>query len=231
MTWVVVPAAGRGERVGGDVPKQYLTILARPLLAHTLERLARHPGVSGLMVVRAADDARYPGWRELCGKPVLDCIGGASRAESVLAGLRALPAAVRDKDWVLVHDAARPCLRQADLGRLLDHGRAHPVGAVLAAPVRDTLKQADDAGEIVGSPPRERLWRALTPQLFRRATLTRALEAAREAGANITDESMAIERLGLSPMLVEGADDNIKVTTPADLALAEFVLSRLGREA
>jgi 2-C-methyl-D-erythritol 4-phosphate cytidylyltransferase len=231
VTWVVVPAAGRGERFGADVPKQYVTILGRPLLTHTLERLARHPQVEGLLVVHARDDAHFPRWRELLGKPVISCVGGARRADSVLAGLQALPVTVRDKDWVLVHDAARPCLRQDDLTRLLAHGSAHGVGAVLAAPVRDTLKRADSAGEISGSEPRERLWRALTPQMFRRATLTRALQAALAAGAPITDESMAIERLGLAPMLVEGADDNIKVTTAADAAMVEFVLSRMGKEA
>jgi 2-C-methyl-D-erythritol 4-phosphate cytidylyltransferase len=227
VTWVVVPAAGRGERLGAAVPKQYLSLLGRPMLTHTLERLARHPRISGLLVVHAKDDQRYPGWRELRGKPVISCIGGAERTDSVLAGLRALPKSVSDKAWVLVHDAARPCVRQDDIDRLLDHGCAHTVGAVLAVPLRDTLKRADDDGEIAGSLPREKLWRAMTPQLFRRATLTRALEAAVAAGARITDESMAIERLGLTPMLVEGAEDNIKLTTSADLALIEFILSRM----
>jgi 2-C-methyl-D-erythritol 4-phosphate cytidylyltransferase len=136
---VVVPAAGSGARFGGDRPKQYADVLGRPLLRHTLERLAAHARVGGLMVALAPDDAHWPGWRELKGKPVRRCDGGATRAESVLAGLRALPEAVREKDWVLVHDAARPCLRHDDLDRLLDHGCAHAVGAILAAPVRDTL--------------------------------------------------------------------------------------------
>lgn len=229
MTWAVVPAAGRGRRFGGEVPKQYLPILGRTVLHHALERLALHPRVRGLVVVLAADDARWPGWRELHGKPVLACTGGEERADSVLAGLRALPDTVRERDWVLVHDAARPCLRHDDLDRLLDHGMAHGVGAILAAPVRDTLKRARANGEIAGSEPRDGLWRAFTPQLFRRATLTRALESALLAGAAITDEAMAIERLGLRPMLVEGAEDNLKITTPGDLALAEYVLARLGR--
>lgn len=231
MTWVVVPAAGRGERFGSDLPKQYLPILGRPLLTHTLERLARHPSISGLLVAHALNDPHYPGWRELHGKPVQSCVGGATRAESVLAGLQALPDKVSGKEWVLVHDAARPCLRQDDLTRLLAHGCAHAVGAVLAAPVHDTLKRSNDAGEIVQTEPRARLWRALTPQLFRRGTLTRALQAAIAAGDSITDESMAIERLGLSPMVVEGSDDNIKLTTPADVVLIEFVLGRMGTEA
>lgn len=226
--WVVVPAAGRGLRVGGQVPKQYLPILGRPLIRHTLERLARHPRVDGIMVALGADDAHWPGWSELAGKPVRTCVGGAERADSVLAGLAALPASVREKDWVLVHDAARPCLRHDDLERLLDHGCAHDVGAILATPVRDTLKRANRYGAIAQTEPRERLWRALTPQLFRRAALARALESAREAGVQATDEAMAFERLGLAPLLVEGAEDNIKVTTVADLALAEYLLVRMG---
>ena len=126
-----------------------------------------------------------------------------------------------------MHDAARPCLRRDDLDRLFDHGGAHDVGAILAAPVRDTLKRADAHCGIAGTEPRERLWRAFTPQMFRRAARERALEAASAAGDAVTDEAMAMERLGLKPMLVEGAEDNIKVTTPADLALAEFLLARL----
>lgn len=231
MTWVVVPAAGRGTRMGGPLPKQYLPLLGRSVIHHTLDRLARHPRISGLVVALSPDDTHWPGWREMHGKALLRCAGGAQRSESVLAGLQALPASVRERDWVLVHDAARPCLRQDDLSRLLDHGCAHGVGAVLAAPVRDTLKRATASGEIARSESREQLWRALTPQLFRRATLTRALESALAAGDAITDESMAIERLGLKPLLVEGADDNLKITTAADLPVAEFLLGRLGSEA
>ena len=227
MTWVVMPAAGRGLRFGGDLPKQYLPVLGRPLIRHTLERLARHPRVSGICVALAADDPHWPGWREFAGKPVLTCIGGVERAASVLAGLQALPATVREKDWVLVHDAARPCVRHDDLDRLLDHGCAHDVGAILATPVRDTLKRENLHGAIAITEPRDRLWRALTPQLFRRAALARALESAREAGIRVTDEAMAFERLGLAPLLVEGAEDNIKVTTATDLALAEFLLARI----
>jgi 2-C-methyl-D-erythritol 4-phosphate cytidylyltransferase len=231
MSWVVVPAAGSGRRFGGGMPKQYLEIGGRSVLRHTLERLAGHARIDGLVVVLAAADPHWPGWRELRGKPVLACTGGASRAESVRAGLAALPASVRERDWVLVHDAARPCLRADDLDRLFDRGCAHAVGALLAAPVRDTLKRADARGEIEASEPRDRLWRALTPQLFRRATLERALEAAIASGSEATDEAMAIERLGLRPLLVEGAEDNIKITTAADLVLAEFLLGRMGSRA
>jgi len=226
MTWAVVPAAGRGTRFGGDIQKQYLDVVGEPLLAHTLRALLAHANVQGAVVVLAADDAHWPGWREFAGKPLTTCVGGEARADSVLAGLGALPDDVRMDDFVLVHDAARPNLALADVEQLLERGRNDPVGAILAAPVRDTLKRAGDDGGIDGTEPRERLWSALTPQLFRRLQLTRALEAARDAGVGITDESMAMERQGLRPLLVEGADDNFKITTPADLARFEFLLSQ-----
>ncbi|WP_024869768.1 2-C-methyl-D-erythritol 4-phosphate cytidylyltransferase [Pseudoxanthomonas suwonensis] len=224
--WAVVPAAGRGTRFGGEVPKQYLEVAGRPLLAHTLDALLSHAAVAGVVVAVGESDEWWPGWTEFAGKPVLACTGGESRAASVLAALESLPESVRADDFVLVHDAARPNLAQADLDRLLESGRADPVGAILAAPVRDTLKRGGDDGGIDGTEPRERLWRALTPQLFRRLQLTRALQAAAAAGVEVTDEAMALERQGLRPLLVEGREDNFKVTTPADLARFEFELSR-----
>ncbi len=226
--WAVVPAAGRGTRFGGATPKQYLVAGDRVLLAHTLEALLSHPAVAGAMVVIAENDADWPGWATLADKPILTCTGGATRAESVLAGLQALPEDVRADEFVLVHDAARPNLAAVDLGRLLEVGRNDPVGAILAAPVRDTLKRAGDDGGIDATEPRARLWRALTPQLFRRHQLARALQEAAAAGVEITDEAMAMERQGLRPLLVEGNEDNFKVTTPADLSRFEFELSRRG---
>ena len=224
--WAVLPAAGRGSRFGGERPKQYLEVAGRPLIAHALDALLAHPGVAGVVVALAADDPLWPGWDEFAGRPLLTCVGGDSRAGSVLAALQVLPDAVRGDDFVLVHDAARPNLALADLEQLLERGRVDPVGAILAAPVRDTLKRAGDDGGIDGTEPRERLWRALTPQLFRRLQLTRALQSAAEAGVEVTDEAMALERQGLRPLLVEGREDNFKVTTPADLARFEFELSR-----
>jgi 2-C-methyl-D-erythritol 4-phosphate cytidylyltransferase len=226
MTWAVLPAAGSGRRFGGELPKQYVMLAGRFLLEHSLRAVLDHDDVDGAVVVLAADDPHWPGWRELGGKPVLSCVGGSERADSVLAGLAALPASLSDDQWVLVHDAARPCLHRDDLANLLLLGQGDPVGALLAAPVRDTLKRADESGHSRGTEPREALWRALTPQLFRRGGLTRALEAALRAGVRVTDEAMAMERLGLSPRLVEGREDNLKVTTPADLQLAEFLLAR-----
>lgn len=223
--WAVVPAAGRGTRFGGECPKQYLEVAGRPLIDHALDVLLSHPSVNGVMVVLAADDHRWKGRQALHGKPVMTCIGAAARAGSVLAGLNALPDAVRADEFVLVHDAARPNLAHADLDRLIDLGTSDPVGAILAAPVRDTLKRAGDEGGIDRTEPREHLWRAFTPQLFRRMQLSRALDAALAAGVAITDESMAMERQGLRPLLIEGSEDNFKITTPADLARFEYALS------
>ena len=223
--WCVVPAAGRGTRVGGDCPKQYLPLAGRPLIEHTLKRLAAHPQIAGLLVTLAAGDALWPDPGTLHGKPVLTATGGAERSDSVLAGLAALPAAVRAEDFVLVHDAARPCVRQADITRLIALGGALD-GGLLGAPLRDTLKRADAAGCSALTEPRDLRWRAFTPQLFRRGQLAAALREAARRGVNASDEAMAMEQAGFRPLLVEGAEDNIKVTTAADFALAEFLLER-----
>lgn len=224
--WCVVPAAGRGARFGAEMPKQYLEVAGQPLIAYTLHALLSHPGVEGVVVALSAGDTYWPGWTAFAEKQVMTCIGGASRAESVLAGLNALPDHVRADDFVLVHDAARPNLAHSDLDRLLDLGRADPVGAILASPVRDTLKRVGDDGGIDGTEPRDRLWRAFTPQLFRRMQLSRALQAALDSGIDVTDEAMAMELQRLRPLLVEGREDNFKVTTPADLVRFEFELGR-----
>jgi 2-C-methyl-D-erythritol 4-phosphate cytidylyltransferase len=226
MTWVVVPAAGVGVRMGAALPKQYLPLGGDTVLAQTLRQLARHSAISGLMVVLAADDQHWPGWTELLGKPVRRVVGGETRSESVLSGLRGLPLDVHAQDLILVHDAARPCLRHEDLSRLLSAAAANPIGALLASPVADTLKRADEFDRSAATVPRAGLWRALTPQAFRRAELVRALETAQREGVQVTDEASAFERLDAFPQLVEGAADNIKITTPADLALAEFLLRK-----
>lgn len=224
--WCVVPAAGRGTRVGGDCPKQYLPLGTRPLLMHTLDRLAAHPLIAGLLVTLAATDAHWPGINQLHGKPVLTAIGGGERSDSVLAGLLALPAEVAAADFVLVHDAARPCVRPDDIARLIEQGMPAG-GALLGAPLRDTLKRADANGRSELTEPRDHRWRALTPQMFRRGELVAALRDAARQGVNVSDEAMAMERAGFAPLLVEGAEDNIKITTAADFALAEFLLERI----
>ena len=226
MSWALVPAAGLGRRFGGELPKQYLDVAGKPLIAHALEALLSHPGVEGAVVALAAGDPFWPGWTRWHGKPVVTCTGGGERADSVRAALRALPDACDDRTLLLVHDAARPNLRASDIDRLLDAARRHADGAILAAPVRDTLKRSDGERNIAATEPREALWRALTPQAFTRGLLSRALDRAQADGVVATDEAMAVEHLGRRPRLVEGREDNLKVTTPADLALAEFLLAR-----
>ena len=225
MSWVIVPAAGSGARFGAGLPKQYQHLAGRPLIARTLARLLAHPAIEGAMVALAADDMHWATLALHFDKPLLTCIGDVDRAGSVLAALRALPDVVAGDALVLVHDAARPCIRHADLDRLLEAAQSDAVGALLALPLRDTLKRADAQARVLATEPRERLWRAQTPQAFRRGALTHALEQARADGIAITDEAMAMEQLGLQPLLVEGSEDNIKVTVAADLALAERILA------
>ena len=222
--WCVVPAAGRGSRFGADIPKQYVEVAGKPLLRWTLERLAAHSRIAGLVVVLPDDEALWPDLRGLAGKPVFTAIGGGERADSVLAGLNALGADIADDAFVLVHDAARPCVRESDITRLIDlAGEAG--GGLLATPLRDTLKRAGDGNFVIATEPRESRWRALTPQMFRRGELVDALNRARDAGIVVSDEAMAMERAGHRPLLVEGSDDNIKVTTPGDLAWVRFLLA------
>jgi 2-C-methyl-D-erythritol 4-phosphate cytidylyltransferase len=223
--WCVVPAAGKGVRAGGDRPKQYQPLAGRPLLDHTLERLAAHPRIAGLVVVIAADDLHFSAVESIGGKPLITAIGGGERSDSVLAGVLALPAKVAQDHFVLVHDAARPCVRADDITRLIDHAGSGE-GGLLGAPLRDTLKRADAACHSTATEPREGRWRAFTPQMFRRGPLAHALALAAADGIVVSDEAMAMERTGVLPLLVEGSEDNIKVTTPADFALAEFLLGR-----
>ncbi len=225
--WCVIPAAGSGARFGGDVPKQYVEVAGRSILLHTLDALLSHPRIAGAIVALSADDERWPiSLTSLHDKPVLTCVGGASRAASVANALAVLPDEVGEGDAVLVHDAARPNIAHADLDALFDALDAHPAGAILAAPVRDTLKRANEADDIAATEPRDKLWRAFTPQAFPRAALAAALADATAQGIEVTDEAMAMESIGEHARLVEGRDDNFKITTPADLARFEFMVSR-----
>lgn len=196
------------------------------LLGWTLRALAASPRIAGIVVVVAAGDEQ---WKssvgELWGVQLRSAQGGDSRADSVLAGLHALPETVAPDDFVLVHDAARPCICVDDIDTLIDRASVAG-GGLLAAPLRDTLKCSDSDGRVLATEPRESRWRALTPQMFRRAALTSALLDARAEGEVVTDEAMAMERTGQRPLLVEGRDDNIKVTTPADHQLAAFLLGQ-----
>lgn len=225
--WAVVPAAGRSHRLGSDKPKQYLPLHGRTVLGWVLARLAGCAAVEGIVVALAADD-HY--WRDLApakglGKPVAVVVGGAERQDSVVAGLMALADRAAPEDWVLVHDAARPCLHRDDLDKLVATLRDEVGGGLLAVPVSDTLKRADSSGHVVTTVPRDDVWRALTPQMFRYGKLREALEDAVAAGITLTDEAAVMERAGYPPRLVEGRADNIKITYRNDLVLAAQILA------
>ncbi|HEC16333.1 MAG TPA: 2-C-methyl-D-erythritol 4-phosphate cytidylyltransferase [Sedimenticola sp.] len=224
--WALVPAAGVGRRMGADIPKQYLPLHGRPVIEHTLERLLGHPRIRRVLVALSPDDRWWPDTACANHPDVVRVEGGAQRCDSVLNALRHLSEFAPDHDWVLVHDAARPCLRTGDLDRLIGRLADHPVGGLLGMPVRDTMKRADKSGRIVETVCREGLWHAFTPQMFRLGPLRAALSDALERGKRVTDEATAMELAGHSPLLVEGAPDNIKITRPEDLPLAGFYLSR-----
>jgi 2-C-methyl-D-erythritol 4-phosphate cytidylyltransferase len=223
--WIVVPAAGVGKRMGADVPKQYLEVAGKPVLQHTVERLLSVRRIAAVMVALGADDAFWPALPCSREPRVLTAAGGRERADSVLNALAALAGRAADHDWVLVHDAARLCITRQDVERLMEALEHHPVGGILAQPVTDTLKEVEN-GAIRGSPNRSRVWRALTPQMFRYRALKEALASAAERGLMVTDEASALELAGQSPQVVEGRPDNIKITRPEDLPLAAFYLER-----
>lgn len=232
--WALVPAAGAGSRMGAPLPKQYLTLAGRPVLAHTLARLCRHPRVAGVQVMLAPADTHWAGVAEHLDvatrrKLLPIAVGGATRAASVLNGLRALGTQAAPGDWVLVHDAARPCLRRRDLDSLFAALDAGAAGAILGVPVADTIKRVRD-GEILETVDRSRLWRAFTPQAFRLEVLLDALQRALDAGIEVTDEASAVEWAGGRPRMVAGHADNIKVTLPEDMALAAQILAGLDEE-
>jgi 2-C-methyl-D-erythritol 4-phosphate cytidylyltransferase len=226
--WAVVVAAGRGERFGGFTPKQYTPLLGRPALSWSLAALLGSPAVDGVIVALAPGDRRWKRLPESRDPRVRTCAGGDRREASVANALASLALLARDDDWVLVHDAARPCLRREDVDALVSATRNDPVGGLLAVPVPDTLKVDDGGGRSLRTADRAGLWRALTPQMFRYGLLRRALALCIERARRVTDEASAIEALGLRPRLVTGRADNIKLTTPADRLLAEAIL-RAGR--
>jgi 2-C-methyl-D-erythritol 4-phosphate cytidylyltransferase / 2-C-methyl-D-erythritol 2,4-cyclodiphosphate synthase len=247
--WAIVPAAGRGARFAASTessaPKQYAPLLGTTVLEWSLRALLAEPRVHAVMVVLAADDARWPSIAARLASPKLrTTVGGANRQDSVANGLDALASQAAADDWILVHDAARPCLNAADLGALLDavgvestvddaaqhradavppaSGAANRDGAVLAVPVVDTVKR--ELGDQVTTVDRQGLWRALTPQVFAFAQLRHALREAKLAGVEVTDEAQAVERQGLRPALVQGSPFNVKITRAQDLAAASNIL-------
>ena len=224
--FVLVPAAGGGARFGGALPKQYAPLAGKPVLANTLTRLRDALAPDRLFVALAADDlhfARMDG--APAGVETLRC-GGATRSETVRNAVAALAGTCAAADWLLVHDAARPCVPRDALARLVEHLRDDDVGGLLAVPVADTLKRSDgdaDAPRSAATVPRTGLWQAQTPQMFRFGVLQRAFADARALAA--TDEAQAVEALGLKPQLIRGSPANLKITFGDDLAVAAAVLA------
>jgi 2-C-methyl-D-erythritol 4-phosphate cytidylyltransferase len=223
--YALVPAAGSGSRMGGELPKQYLPLAGRPMIYHALAALCGCADITAVFVVLAPGDSRFHqhDWSHFGDKLQPLYCGGATRAESVTNGL--LASELEPDDWVLVHDAARPCLTQAHLSKLIAELSDDEVGGILAVPVADTLKRADAAQRIVRTEDRNGLWQAQTPQMFRTGLLLQALQAA----MYVTDEASAIEALGLHPKLVESETTNFKVTYPQDMQIAELLLAQKGK--
>ena len=234
--WLVMPAAGTGQRFGAPTPKQYAPLEGRTVIEWALAPFLEDPRCMQAIVALAPDDEQWPriaarvGARAR-GAPAQAAVritaGGAQRSQSVRSALAALAGTAAAEEWVLVHDAARPCLASTDLGLLLRRLEAHPVGGLLATPAADTLKRAqgaESAPEVAQTVDRSGFWRALTPQMFRYGRLCAALDQAHAAGRFPTDEAQALEWLGEHPGLIEGSASNLKITTSDDLLLAAAIL-------
>ena len=226
--WAIIPAAGAGKRMAADRPKQYLAFQNKTVIEYSLNRLLDHPAISGAVVALDENDIY---WNQLSfnhSKPGVDIIGGAERCDSVLRALQALVEHLGNKDlshvWVLVHDAARPCVREEDLNKLIEMASHDDNGGLLALPVRDTMKRQQDNNRVQTTVDRAGLWHALTPQMFKLSLLIKALQDALEKGLHVTDDASAMELAGYSPLLVEGHEDNIKITRPFDLQLANLYI-------
>lgn len=226
IIWAVVPAAGVGKRVGDALPKQYLRLHHQTILEWSLDRLLEVADIQKIIVVVSEGDEYWPELRIEGHDRIETAAGGYERCHSVLNGLNALQGHASDDDWVLVHDAARPCVRTKDIEKLIEAALTHDHGAILAVPVRDTIKLSNNINEIENTVDRNSLWHALTPQLFQYAELRQALIQSLDDGFEMTDEASAMEHAGFKPLLVEGHSDNIKVTLPEDLHLAAHFLTQ-----
>ena len=212
--------------MGAEIPKQYLPLAGKRVIEHSLERLCVHPLIAGVFVVVAPHD---PWWKEInvaTTSPPRRVEGGAERCHSVLNGLEALAAEAHEQDWVVIHDAARPCIHPADVNRLILELSGHAVGGLLGRTVRDTMKRTNAHGDVAETLSREGLWHALTPQMFRVGALSLALRDVIDSGRLVTDEAQAMELAGAKPRVIEGRPDNIKITWPEDMALAELFIRR-----
>lgn len=227
--WAVIPAAGKGKRMGKDVPKQYLSLGGKRLIDYSLEKLLAHDQIDGVVVALAADDTVWPEvvatMSEKFDKPLMTVEGGEQRCHSVFNALSYLSEKANENDWVMVHDAARPLVSPEDISRLIAVSLDGPVGAILAIPVTDTLKRENEEHRVAETVERAGLWRAVTPQMFRLGLLKDTLETQIREGNYVTDESAAMEAAGYQARLVESQPDNIKITHRADIKLAARLLS------
>lgn len=221
---VVVPAAGIGKRMEADCPKQYLMLNGKTIIEHTLSRLISHPQIAKVIVALNPEDTVFSSLTVASDDKVVMVEGGAERADSVLAGLESMDE--QGCEWVMVHDAARPCITHDDISKLITFCVGNQSGAVLATPVRDTMKRTLSNQEISHTESRDNLWHALTPQMYKTVELKTSLKNALASEAQITDESSAIEWAKLPSSVVIGRDDNLKITRPNDLALASFYLTQ-----
>lgn len=223
--FAIVPAAGVGRRMGSPIPKQYLPLRGGMAIDHTLERLLAHPRIKLVVVAINTEDGWWAETKFAHDPRILTVIGGRERCHSVFNALSSLTSMATDQDWILVHDAVRPCLRKIDLDLLFANLDTNPIGGLLAVPVRDTMKRTDIHKLVSATESRANLWHAYTPQMFRYWCLRNALTEVLQQALVVTDESEAVELMGYKPLLVEGHRDNIKITHVEDLALAEFWLA------
>mgnify|MGYP003672735231 CR=1 FL=1 len=226
--FALIPAAGAGSRMGNELPKQYLSLADKPMIHHAIHTLCQSQRIAHVFVVLSPNDNEWSNhnWSEFSNKLIVLNCGGATRAESVLNGLNMAQkkCSINTNDWILVHDAARPCLTTTQLEKLMNELKDDEIGGLLAIPVADTLKRCDIQNRIANTESREGLWQAQTPQMFRYHLLIQALNNA--TGINITDDASAVEALGFHPKLVDSDAYNFKVTYPQDLALAELILQK-----
>lgn len=224
--WAIVPAAGVGSRMQSDRPKQYLPLAGKTVIQHTLEKLAAVPQVTGIVMALGADDAYWDELKIKLSKPLKIVEGGKDRVHSVFNAVSSIADALNEDDWLLVHDAARPCVQVKDIIQLIEAVSEHECGGLMAVPASDTLKMSNDRQYVEKTIDRSRIWHALTPQCFRAPLLLEALKKGIKHPQGITDESSAMEAMGYQPLLVEGRSDNVKITRPEDIALAEFYFQR-----
>ena len=223
-TWAIVPAAGVGLRMGSDTPKQYLPLNGTPVIAIALQKLASISEIKKIVVALHPQDRWFSQLQPRLGERFVTVRGGDQRPRGVVNALRSISTAAQEQDWVLVHDAVRPCVSSSDIRKLLTELDHHAIGGLLGAPADNTLKQVDDQAVVRSTLNRGDIWNAFTPQMFRYGLPLAAIETAVENNTVVTDEASAIELMGQRPQMIEGARTNIKITHAADLALASKIL-------